>query len=337
MKSFPIISPNQGSFLMEHCIARVGVIGVTIMAILSGFGAVNYPYTTMTYFAQKVTPEEISNAERRLMLTYESLLSKKRRLAKEEYEKNRRVDSNGRLWSFYNSVKSTLGSNKESELRNEINATEELTRHLFLELHDLRMAQERIRFSKTLQGRYFNFLGYFFCLYCVWKIVISTINILFNRIGQQDPISRSIDIAVHYLGFEFNVKFWSQQISFWLVGIIVITSIRGLLITLTKLFHALANSKSSHVIVLVIAQVMGTYFISSVLLLRMNMPEEYRTMLTQVLGDLQFHFYHRWFDVIFLVSAICSIGFLYMAHHSSQNFDLKLEKPYSLADHSLHF
>ncbi|OXB76016.1 UNVERIFIED_CONTAM: hypothetical protein H355_016858 [Colinus virginianus] len=279
---FPILSPKHGILSIEQLISRVGVIGVTLMALLSGFGAVNCPYTYMSYFLRNVTDADILALERRLLQTMDMIISKKK--------------------------------SKTEFLMQEVDALEELSRQLFLETADLHATKERIEYSKTFQGKYFNFLGYFFSIYCVWKIFMATINIVFDRVGKTDPVTRGIEITVNYLGIQFDVKFWSQHISFILVGIIIVTSIRGLLITLTKFFYAISSSKSSNVIVLLLAQIMGMYFVSSVLLIRMSMPPEYRTIITEVLGELQFNFYHRWFDVIFLVSALSSILFLYLAH-----------------------
>ena len=46
----------------------------------------------------------------------------------------------------------------------------------------------------------------------------------------------------------------------------------GLLLTMSKFFISLSSSKSSNIIVLFFSQIMGMYFMSMVVLMRMNMP-----------------------------------------------------------------
>lgn len=312
---FPILSPKKGVLSIEQGVSRIGVIGVTVMALLSGFGAVNYPYSSMAYFMRPVSYADVQAIERRLLQTIDMIIAKKKRIAlARKGQVGDQTEGRSRLWGMLPLGGLTGNQENIKQLQQEVTASEELSRQLFLEAHDIQNARERLEWAATWQGKYFNFLGYFFSIYCMWKIFISIINIVFDRVGKKDPVTRGMEIAVHWMGFNIDVTFWSQHISFYLVGCIVVTSIRGLLLTLTKFFYAISSSKSSNIIVLILAQIMGMYFVSSVLLMRMNMPAEYRIIITQVLGDLQFNFYHRWFDVIFLVSALSSILFLYIAH-----------------------
>nr|CAG4645553.1 EOG090X06XN [Lynceus sp. MCZ IZ 141354] len=318
---FPALSSkrNWRTFSMEQGISRIGIVGVTVMSLLSGFGAVNYPYSSMAVFMRPITAWDIQSIEKKLMQTMDMILVKKKRIALLQREHSgKKVQASSGIWGVLKSVATSVSPGQSNEnlssLKTDVATLEELSRQLFLEAVDMRTMEDRLEWSKTWQGKYFNFLGYFFSLYCLWKIFICTINIVFDRVGKVDPVTKGLEIAVHWIGLSIDVNFWSQHVSFFLIGCIVVTSIRGLLLTLTKFFYAISSSKSSNVIVLALAQIMGMYFVSSVLLMRMNMPAEYRTIITQVLGDLQFSFYHRWFDVIFLVSALSSIAFLYLAH-----------------------
>ncbi|CAJ0568730.1 unnamed protein product, partial [Mesorhabditis spiculigera] len=316
---FPILSSQHGIFTIEQAISRIGVIGVTVMAFLSGFGAVNGPYQCLTYFVSSVTMEDIYKMERKVHQVNDAIVRKLFQI--EDFSNQLESSLNAatgatplykRAFSRWSEPSSGGIQQKIKGLELEITQNEELQRHLFYELIELRQNKERADYSKTFLGKYFNMLGYFFAIYCVWKIFICTINIIFDRVGKVDPVTRSIEILIHWCGLSFDVRFWSQHVSFLLVGIIVVTSVRGLLITLSKWFHAIASIKSSNVLVLFFAQLMGMYFVSTVLLMRMNVPSQYREIITIVLGDLKFSFYHRWFDVIFLISALCSIAVLYL-------------------------
>ena len=91
-------------------------------------------------------------------------------------------------------------------------------------------------------------------------------------------MTKGFELLADYAGLQVDVSFWSQHVSFILVGVIVVTNIRGLLIQLMKVFRSTASNVSSTGLVLLLAQIMGIYFLASVLLMRMNLPPDYRSV-----------------------------------------------------------
>jgi len=75
---FPINTADKhGIFSIEMGISRIGVVGVTVMAFLSGFGAVNCPYTYLSYFLRNIKDSDIQQLEKQLHLTLEKNFEQK--------------------------------------------------------------------------------------------------------------------------------------------------------------------------------------------------------------------------------------------------------------------
>lgn len=92
------MSQRHGLLSIEQAISRIGIIGVTVMAFLSGFGAVNAPYTCMAYFARNVTAEDVQQMEKKLKQTNDMIVVKKRRLQMKEIEiRNSAFSSGGKV------------------------------------------------------------------------------------------------------------------------------------------------------------------------------------------------------------------------------------------------
>ena len=83
---FPIVSAanNNGLFTVQQSVGRIGVWGVTTMAVLSGFGAVNGPYTYMSYFLRRIEQTAIASLQRRTLKLTSSLALRKKMLAVHE-------------------------------------------------------------------------------------------------------------------------------------------------------------------------------------------------------------------------------------------------------------
>lgn len=63
----------------------------------------------------------------------------------------------------------------------------------------------------------------------------------------------------------------------------------------------------SSFLVLSFALVTGMYFISSVILLRMSVPMHLRKGITKAIGEVPFPFFHKWSDVVFVISASVAV------------------------------
>jgi hypothetical protein len=288
---------------------RVGVLGVTIMALLSGFGAVNSPYTSMSYFLRPVTEVQIQTTEKRLLQTMEMILNKKKKICIMQ-KKVEKTPSDGFMKRWFGSNEGETVQSMESDVA----AMETFCRALFNDLDDMYTETERARFATTWKGRYYNILGHIFSFYCVYKIITASVNIVFNRTGGSDAISYSLSLLIENMGWhDLDVEQWSQQLSFIFIGILVFVSIRGILIQLMKAIQAASSSISPEAMILFLAEIMGMYFVSTILLLRINLPPQYRTIITDLLPKTDFTFYHRWFDVLFLVSAGVSLTVVWIS------------------------
>eukprot|EP01094_Clydonella_sp_ATCC50884_P026805 TRINITY_DN7472_c0_g1_i2.p1 TRINITY_DN7472_c0_g1~~TRINITY_DN7472_c0_g1_i2.p1 ORF type:complete len:311 (-),score=81.58 TRINITY_DN7472_c0_g1_i2:621-1553(-) len=171
---FPVLTSQYGHLdLIELGVSRVGVVGVTVMAFLSGFGAVNTPSTWLAYLMRQPGQNELEHARRQVLQTMNSILLKKKKLAQaRENALSSSSSSSGGLWSRLVSVVGS-GSSAASDVRaltRDAAVEEAFMREMFLELHELHQEEERIEFSKTQKGKLFNILGYFLCIYCIYKL-----------------------------------------------------------------------------------------------------------------------------------------------------------------------
>jgi len=295
--------------LSDACLERVGIIGISLMALLSGFASVSSPWQSFGARPKPVTDTDISRKQVGLDATNDMLGLKRSRLRALQ-RKMSEAPQDGFMTKVIGTIRGNVDVQELKTLQLETSGLEAMSMSLSSQLTMLQSRHVAARRMATPLGKAMIIPSYGFSIYCLYRILATTYTTLRRyssptaTFSTSDPINRFLGLLAKHWDPTLDQAAWSQQISFLLSGVILLASFNSVFQTFhlfTRftpglLFHAQAN------LALIVGQVSATYVISSALLLRSNLPREVGSVISEALGSpLDSFFVDRWFEGWFLV------------------------------------
>ncbi|TGO26171.1 hypothetical protein BPAE_0065g00480 [Botrytis paeoniae] len=307
--------PGKG--LSEACLDRVGIIGISLMALLSGFAAVSASWQTFGAKPKPVSEADIARKQAGLNATNDMLAVKRSRLRALQRKVNDHP-AEGFMTKVIGSIRGNTEIQELKALELEISGLSSMAQNLSASLSILqnRYATKQ-RSSSPLGKIVFTPISYAFSLYCIYRIGTTTLAVLrrllfptdpaFFSSSSTDPVNRILSLFAKHVNPAFDQLAWSRQISFLLSAVILFASFNSVLQTfhmLTKISPSLLYQAQAN-LALIVAQISAMYVISNALLLRSNLPSEMKSVVSDALGTpLEPGFVETWFEGWFLVASI---------------------------------
>lgn len=310
------MAEQPGKSWAEACLERVGIIGISLMALLSGFAAVSTPWQTFGVKQRPVTESDIARKQAGLDATNEMLAAKKSRLRGLQ-RKLSEAPRQGLVTKVIGTIRGSADAQEIKSLELEISGLTSMELSLSSSLVLLQNQLTTAKRSASPAGKmFFTPISYALSCYCIYRIVTTTLTSLRRQLStsafttsSSDPINRILSLLAKHIYPTLDQASWSRQISFLLSGLILLASFNSVLQTfhmLTKLVPSLLYQAQAN-LALLIAQISATYVISSALLLRSNLPSEMKSVVSEALGSpLEPGFVERWFDGWFLLASVCT-------------------------------
>ena len=174
----------------------------------------------------------------------------------------------------------------------------------------------------TLFGVLTLLVRHLFALYCIYRIFASgwsnirLIRGLPTNIAEEDPLSRILAILakawISTTKVPLDVDAYRRLISFILVGVVISGSVNAVVSTIQRVSKSAPLSPA--LTTLSISWISGTYFMSTAIMLRSNLPEKYVGGIGNALGTaLSRGIFDQLFDVMFFVAAAVTVVALLLA------------------------
>ncbi|RYP78626.1 hypothetical protein DL770_006853 [Monosporascus sp. CRB-9-2] len=317
--------PEIPNSLARACLERIGVIGISLMALLSGFASVSAPWHTFGSRASRrpVTESDVARKQAGLDAANEMLLTKRHRL--QSLQRKVADASSTHKPGYLTKVLGTFrGDSDQAEIRSlrlEIAGLEAMEANLASSLAVLRTRQVSSARAATPLGKLLLIPTYAFSIYCIYRIVATTLTTLrrfyypATSFSSSDPINRLLGLLAKHWDPKLDQIAWARQISFLLSGFILAASANSVRQTLHLfakwtpglLYQAQAN------LALLVGQITAIYVISAALLLRSNLPKEVGSAVGDALQSaLEPGFVDRWFEGWFLLASIVTAAGIWL-------------------------
>ena len=358
---------------ITRAVFRVGVVGVSMLAALSGFGAVAVPYEVLSFFSKPIGDREKNALTKRLLQATETAVGRRKREAlirseirdlcgdvgggdaagsgmtnaKTRDDSSKSILGNLKSWlpvspgkRFGNKScdksRVEMLQMKLAAIEQEIVAMEHVLRSLFQETLEARLARERRTAAATTRGRLNDLAGVAMVVTCAWRVIGGVYRLTFHRgdvmvRAGTDPVTKTL---VKLLAIPISPETMSQILSLLFVALLVGASLRNFLRIVFRVFTKIGGGGggTSTMLVLFVAEVLGLYFLSSVLLIRNTLPDKYRGFITEAMGaeargeetktdgareNADFTFYQNHHESVFLTSAVLTCVLLRLHHVTS--------------------
>ncbi|EFX02294.1 hypothetical protein CMQ_2343 [Grosmannia clavigera kw1407] len=339
--------------LSRACLERIGVIGISLMALLSGFASVSSPWQTFANQRARrrrpVTATDVNRKQTGVEAASDLLLSKRHQLMALQIAEQQAAaaaaagtsssgsSSAGLLGKLVGTIKHIGGggSTEAAEIKSlemEIAGLETMQANLASTLVELRQRQAADARASTRMGRLLALPNYVFGAYCAYRILAATLMMLHRLyapkavFASSDPINRFLGLLARHWDPKLDQVAWARQMSFLLSGVILVASAGSVLQTLRLfakwtpglVYQAQAN------LALGVGQITATYVISSAMLLRNNLPEEMSSAVGDALESaLEPAFVDRWFEGWFLVASAATAAGIWVGRklQAGDSFD----------------
>lgn len=332
--SLVIRLPTQETQILSILVSWLSAVGLLLSSTLNGFGSVSLPYTCLAgIFLEPIRPDILTKAELELGNTIQSMEAKVIELCSDSFNPSAMNDSSvtrrrtavGK--SAFTDFNSDESLRRKQVLQGEIEFLDTLIYELKEDILEMKYAQEQAISARTIWGKVRSYVGFLFSIVLLVRLYTAIMNVIQESIGPQpergDPITTALLwLTGHHLVSTQDYNTLSQGVSLLLTALLSLSQIRTFLRTVAIVNRRVVMiyrkccvqrsrpseghfDESSHhkIHSRVLAAVTGCYFLSCVVLTKMNLPLQYRSSFAGALGGMEYSIQTPVVNLVFCVSA----------------------------------